>query len=86
MTDNSRMPTRAMDQTTHDKETHANHRAEDDPERELMFREIVKTALTYTAHLSRLFVFEGSKGDGKLSATDAEESCQSHFRKAGVDF
>lgn len=62
----SRMPCQATEQPVVDEETYLNGTAEDAPEVVAMFREVVKTALAYTTHLSRLFVFriQGADGEG----------------------
>lgn len=59
----SQIPHRATAQSALDEGTYPNRCLEYDPEVVLMFRDVVRTALTYTAHLSRLFVFLGLEGD-----------------------
>lgn len=53
----SRLTPPAWEQAGLKHEVETSHRAEDDPQVVLMFRDVVKTALAYTAHLSWLFVF-----------------------------
>lgn len=66
----SRMPCRATEQPAVDEETSVNGSAEDAPEVVVMFREVVKTALAYTTHLSRLFVFRIQDADGEGCGRD----------------
>ena len=57
---------RVTGQTILDEEPVTNRRTDDGPEVVVLFREVVKTALAYTTHLSRLFVFRVSEGDEEV--------------------
>ena len=53
----SRLTPPAREQAGVNHELEESRSAQDDPQVVLMFRDVVKTALAYTAHLSWLFVF-----------------------------